>query len=390
MKTKKELLELRSQKVAQMKDIQEKRGADADDEVLATIKTLKGEIENIDKQVEMIEEIRSVAVANAKPVEDKKEDAKSEFRSAFTQYMRGQIDNKTLEARIMQSGTAGKGLETVPDEFYKTLLNKILDYGMIFADANVMTTANHGDLLIPMADDTANAGAWTSEGGTITPADFATSQVTMKAFKVSTAIIVSTELLEDAFFDVEGYIAGALGTRLARTFESAFINGDGSGKPTGIIADTNTVNVNSAVTLVVDHNDMRNAIYGLSPALRLGGVFYVSDAQRKEMDAWEDGNGRPLLQSQAVSTQAGAVETTLFGYPVRINNELGDPKATGDVPVIFGNPKNYWVRNIRNITVKRSDELYALTDEVLFTATTRLDGKPVNANPCFSKVTVIV
>ena len=388
MKTKKELLELRSQKVAQMKDIQEKRGADADDEVMATIKTLKSEIESIDKQVEMIEEIRSVATANSKPTQDKTKDSQTEFRASFSDYLRGKIDNATLEKRIMQAGTAGKGLETVPDEFYKTLLDKIKEYGMLFSDANVMTTANHGDLLIPMSDDTGNAGAWTAEGGAITPADFATSQVTMKAFKVTTAIVVSTELLEDAFFSVETYIAGALGVRLARTFEGAFINGDGTGKPLGIVSDTKTINVDSAVTAIVDHKDMLNAIYSLSPKLRLGAILYVSDAQRKAMDSWVDGNGRPLLQLSQNATQANVTETTLNGYPVRINYELGDPSSAGDVPVIFGNPQNYWIRNLRNITVKRSDELYALTDEVLFTATTRLDGKPVNANPAFSKVTV--
>lgn len=387
--TKKELMELRASKAKQMQTIVDERGANMDKDSMATVKTLKDEILDIDNNLEAIETVRSVAISNSKPTAQKADDAKSEFRSAFTMYLRGEIDNATLEKRIMQASVAGKGLETVPDEFYRTLLNKILEYGMIFADANVFTTADHGDLLIPVADDTANSGVWTAEGGAITPADFATSQKTMKAYKVTTAIVVSTELLEDAFFDVETYIASSLGIRLARTFESAFINGDGTGKPLGIVADTATVNVNSAVTLVVDEDDMRNALYALTPALRMGGIFYVSDAQRKAMDAWVDTTGRPLLQQQAMSTQSGMVETTLFGYPVRINFELGDPTTVADVPVIFGNPQNYWIRNIRNITVKRSDELYALTDEVLWTATTRLDGKPVNANPCFSKITVI-
>lgn len=388
MKTKKELQELRAEKVTQMETLVNERSGSMDDEALATVKTLKEEILDIDKQIEGIEAVRSVAIAQSKPADTKIEDGKAEFRKAFTMYLRGQIDNATLEKRIMQAGTAGKGLETVPDEFYRTLLTKIEEYGQLFSDANVMTTANHGDLLIPTADDTEQAGAWTAEGGTISPEDFATDQITMKAFKATTAIVVSTELLEDAFFDIENYIAGALGVRLARTFESAFVNGDGTGKPLGITQDPNTVNVPSAVTAIVSEDDMLNMIYALQPALRIGAVIYVSDAQRKAMDSWRDTTGRPLLQINANATQANGNETTFFGYPVRINYELGDPTEVGDVPAMFGNPQNYWIRNIRNITVKRSDELYALTDEVLFTATTRLDGKPVNANPCFSMITV--
>jgi len=388
MFTLKQLQEMRATKVTEMETLVNERAKNMDETALSAVKSLKDEIKDIDLNISAIEEVRSVAIVSAKPVAEKQAVAKNEFRDAFTQYLRGGIDNATLETRIMQAGTAGAGLETVPDEFYKTLLNKILDYGMIYADANVFTTANHGDLLIPIANDTGNAGAWTAESGAITPADLITSQATMKAYKVTTGIVVTTELLEDAFFDIETYIAEALGIRLARTFESAFINGDGTGKPLGIVADTDTVAKTSAVTLVVDEDDMLELIYAVAPSMRIGANFYVSDGQRKAMDSWKDTTGRPLLQVNADATQANGSTTTLYGYPVKVNYELAVPTTIGNVPAIFGNPKNYWIRNIRNITVKRSDELYALTDEVLFTATTRLDGKPVSANPAFSKAVV--
>lgn len=390
MKTKKELLEERAKKVKQMETLVEERSSNMDNETLATIQTLKDEIGGIDASIAGIEAVRSVAIENSKPVENRVEDSKKAFRSTFVQYLRGQVTNKELEERIMKAGTATVGLETVPDEFYQTLLTKVLEYGMLYSQANVLTTANHGDLTIPTADDTANAGAWTAEGGAITPADIATGNVTMKAYKCSTGVVVSTELLEDAFFDIETYIASALGIRLARTFESAFINGDGTGKPLGIVADTATVNTASPVATGASKEKMQAMAYSLSPTLRIGAKYYVSDEQRKAMDSWVDTTGRPLLQSQASATQANGTITTLYGYPVEVNNELGNPATIGDVPAIFGNPQNYWIRNIRNITVKRSDELYALTDEVLFTATTRLDGKPVNANPAFAKITMTV
>ena len=52
-----------------------------------------------------------------------------------------------------------------------------------------------------------------------------------------------------------------------------------------------------------------------------------------------DTTGRPLLQANADSTQANGILTTIDGYPVRLNNELGDPSTASDVPAIFGNPK---------------------------------------------------
>ena len=58
----------------------------------------------------------------------------------------------------------------------------------------------------------------------------------------------------------------------------------------------------------------------------------------------------------------------------------------GDSPLIFGNPSSYMIRNVRNINVRRSDEVRILNDEVVFIATARVDGKIVNANESFAKL----
>jgi HK97 family phage major capsid protein len=383
MKTLKELKEERARIVASMENLVNSRSENMDEETVSAVKSFKDEVLLIDSQIEAVEELRSVAIKGSAPVEVKEKNAAVEFRSNFTQYLRGNISQ-----RAMSAGTAGAGLETVPDEFYRTLLDKILEYGRFYSEANVLTTANHGEFQIPTADDTGNAGAWTAENGAITAADFTTAQKTMGAYKVTTAILCSAELLEDSAFDIESYIAGALGTRLARTFESAFINGDGTGKPLGIVADPLTTANTSAAIGVVDVDDARDLMFSLTPMLREGAKFYASDSMIKNMLEWVDTTGRPLLQPLNGSTQANDIQYSLFGKPVTPNYELGSAVTGGEVPLIFGNPSMYYIRNVRNITVKRGDEVNMLNDQVLFTATTRLDGKVVSANPAFAKMTV--
>ena len=383
MKTLKELQEARVATVKSLEALVESRSNNMDEEAMVAIRSFKEDIQTLDLQIEAVEEMRSVATKSSLPVETKEKNLKEEFRENFTSYLRGKITQ-----RAMTAGTAGAGLETVPDEFYRTLLDKILEYGVFYSQANVITTSNHGDLLIPVSDDTANAGVWTAEGIAITPADFTTAQKTMGAFKVTTAIVVSTELLEDSAFDIASYIAGALGVRLARTFEASFINGDGTGKPLGIVADPLTVNVAGSAVAVVDQDDALNLMFGLSSMMREGANYYASDSMLKSMLSWVDTTGRPLLQPQASATQANDISYYLYGKPVITNFELGDATTGGDVPLIFGNPQNYWVRSLRGVTVKRGDEVNMLNDQVLFTATTRLDGKAISANPAFSKLTV--
>ena len=383
MKSLKELQEARSQAVKSMEALVESRSENMDSEAMVAIRSFKTDIEALDMQIEAIEEMRSVASASSLPVEVKNKNFKEEFRENFTSYLRGKIDYRAMEA-----GTAGKGLESVPDEFYRTLLDKLLEYGVFYSQANVLTTSNHGDLLIPVSDDTANSGVWTTESSAITPADFATSQKTMGAYKVTTAILVSTELLEDSAFDIASYIAGALGVRLARTFEASFINGDGTGKPLGIVADPLTVDQATSAIAVTDEKDVLNMMFALSPMMREGANFYASDSMIKTMLSWVDTQGRPLLQALSGSTQANDIQYSMYGKPVISNYELGSATTGGDVPLIFGNPQNYWIRSLRGVTVKRGDEVNMLNDQVLFTATTRLDGKAISANPAFSKLTV--
>ncbi len=347
------------------------------------------DISDLNTMIEAREKLNIIDTAGFKPTKDLQDETATEYRTAFSNYLRGKgTSNDLKELRAMTSGTATAGAELVPDEFKKQILDAMLEYGILLGEAEIITTAENGDLIVPTSDDTANSGVWTAEGGTITPADFATGSKTMKAYKIATAIEVSSEFLEDAFIDVDAHISKALGIRLARTFESAFINGDGTGKPLGIIADTDTKALTSAVIDVVDDDDALALIAAIQPSARKGAKYYASDSMLMAMAGWKDTTGRPLLQTASDATVANGLVYTLHGYPVVPNYELGDATTGGEVPLLFGNPKNYWVRMVRSLKVQRGDEVNMLSDEVVFVATTRLDGKLMTANDGFAKMTV--
>jgi HK97 family phage major capsid protein len=207
----------------------------------------------------------------------------------------------------------------------------------------------------------------------------------MNAYKVATGIEVSTELIEDSFFNLESYLAKALAVRLARTMEAAYISGDGSSKPLGVLSDTNTKSVTTAVSGVVDSADILSAIYSLQPTSRVGAKIYVADKVMKALSEEVDTTGRPLLQAQAGATAADPVKNTLGGYPIEVNYNLADPEASSE-SVFIGNPNNYLVRKVRNINVKRDEFSGMANDTVSFYATARVDGKIVSANDSFVKI----
>ena len=387
----KALLEKRGQLAAKMEatlstiETEKRANKPEETELLAQ---LNQDINDLNIMIEARQKLNVLDTASFKPDTKSEDNAAAEFRSNFVLYLRGKMDEKQF--RAMTAGTATAGAELVPPEFQKQVLAKILEYGVIMSRAYLVPTTTNGELSVPTIDDTANAGAWTAEAGAITAADFVTGDKTMKAYKATTAIVVSREFLEDAFFDVETYIIELLAIRLGRVFEAAFINGDGTGKPYGIVADTGTKALTSTASIVVDEADALRLVGAIQPTSRNGAEYFASDSMIMAMAGWVDGNGRPLLQVASDATQANGLTYTLHGYPVVPNYELGDAVTAGDVPLIFGNAKNYWVRMVRNILVQRSDEVNILNDQIVFVATVRLDGKLMTANDGFAKMTVKV
>lgn len=385
MKTIKELKEERGATLKSMTALVEERGESMDEKTLAAVKSFKDDINSLDEQISAIEDVRALAAQHSKPQGEQMKDKQSELRSNLDNFLRGK--NGAKELRAVGAGDIGAGKETVPDDFLRELDEKILEFGVISGDARHLKTADNGTLKIPRIDDTANVGVWTAEHGTITPEDFATDEVTLSAHKVTTAIVISTELIEDSAFNMPSYIAGALGERLSRTMEDSYINGNGSSKPQGILGATGTKNVPSAGAGVIDA-DALAMITAIQPTSRAGASFYASDEAIMDMMSWVDAGGRPLLQTSASATQADGVKMSLYGYPVKPNCNLGT-LATGQNPLIFGNASKYVIRDVRGVNIRRSDEVNILNDQVVFIATARVDANIITQNDAFAKLTMV-
>ncbi len=400
MKALKALREQRATKVTAMNAVKDEQGENLDKVGLASIKTFGDEIQQLDMQIEAILETQKYALNNAKPLSEKKDDFVAKQTDSFAMFIRGKISANEHKSNVAQyknaggAGTAGKGLELVPDEFMRVLRERVLEYGMVVPELEQIRTSNHGVLSYPTMDDTANSAVWLDEHATITLADFATGKIDLNAFKLATGVVLSNELIEDSFFNIVTYSANLLGIRIGRTLEASVINGDGVKKPMGIlntvaIAGTvkATVAVTTATTAVVVQEDFSNLIDAVQPSQRAGAKFYVGEDILRAMTRWVDTTGRKLLQPLSSSTDAMDVIYEYEGYPVVANYELGGLTA-GDESAIFGNVKNYTLRVVRDIRVKASDEVNMMTDETVVVATMRVDGRVTSVNQCFSKLVI--
>jgi HK97 family phage major capsid protein len=343
----------------------------------ADVVALGKEIERLERQVSIdleLSKATSNPITNApsKGAEEKAGRASAEYRKAFWNAMRTR-SGEGLDVNVrnaLQIGTDTEGGYLVPDEFERTLVAALEEENIFRTLANVITTAS-GDRKIPVVASRGTA-SWVDEEGTIPESDDSFGQVSIGAYKLGTMIKVSEELLNDSVFQLEPYISREFARRIGNKEEEAFFTGDGSGKPTGILATTGgaQLGVTTAGATAITLDEVLDLFYSLKAPYRNKSVFIMNDSTVKAIRKLKDGQGQYLWQP---SIQAGTPDTIL-NRPLHTSSYV-PAIASGAKTVAFGDFSYYWVADRQGRVFKRLNELYAVTGQVGFVATQRVDGK---------------
>jgi len=258
----------------------------------------------------------------------------------------------------------------VPDEFERTLVDALEEENLFRRLAKVITTAS-GDRKIPVVASKGTA-SWIDEEGAIPESEDSFGQVSIGAYKLGTMIKVSEELLNDSVFELEPYISREFARRIGNKEEEAFFTGDGSGKPTGLLASTGgaQLGVTAASATAITIDEMLDLFYSLKSPYRNKAAFIMNDATVKAIRKLKDGQGQYLWQP---SLQAGTPDTIL-NKPLHTSAYVPAIEA-GAKTIAFGDFSYYWVADRQGRVFKRLNELYAVTGQVGFVATQRVDGK---------------
>ena len=300
--------------------------------------------------------------------QDGKGRASKAYDEAFMKWMRTRNDAVTPEIHnALQVGTDTEGGYLVPEEFEKKLIMALEEENIFRRLATVIKTG--GERIIPMETARGEA-AWVEEEQLIPESDAAFGQIRIGAHKLATRIKISNELMQDSAFDMASYIAGNFGRRMGEKEEDAFFNGDGSGKPLGIMAATGGAQVGVTASGDITFDNVIELYHSLSLPYRRKAVFLISDATAMALRKVKDGNQQYIWQNSVTADRPDM----LFGRPVYTSRFMPEP-TTGKIAMLFGDMKYYWIADRTTRTFKRLNELYAETDQTGFIATQRVDGK---------------
>ena len=357
------------------------------DKMTADVQSLGEEIKRLEDQMEidaMLAAPTSTPVQMA-PSAQKKEAAVSptataEYSKAFWDNMRG---NMSLEVRnALSVGENESGGYTVPDEFHRQLIQALEENNIFRTLAHVIRT-NSGTRTIPIAADNGKA-SWVEEGNAIGESDLTFSVQTLSAYKLACAIRVSNELLHDSAFDIAGHIATRFGVRFGNAEEDAFINGKGvsadptttPSEPTGILTTLADPSVQTEGSTVISFDDVYKLFYALKAPYRQKAKFLCNETALLQLMLLKDGNGQYIWKP---GLDIGKPDTIL-GHQIYTSTYMpaieGDTaKDAGKKVLLFGDFSYYWIADRTNRTMRRLNELYAMTDQVGFVGTQRVDGK---------------
>ena len=351
------LVELRSEidglKASQPKDVvTEEKHKRMADEITAKVADLQA------KQAKLEAAMNRPGADDAKGINAEVE---AKHRDAFRAYMAyGKADGlketrEGIEIKAMSTDVNPDGGYLVRPELSQTIVTRIFETSPLRQVANVERTGSKSiDILI---DDQEAGARWVGEGASGGSTD--TPQIGQKviaAHKIEASPLMTTEMIEDAYLDVEGWLARKVADKFARTQNSTFVTGNGVGQPRGFLTypawsaagvyerdKIEQVNMGSAATLNADglielQNALKeayqgNAVFGMKrttfgAALQLKGSdnYFFSPVLLANGQASIQLLGRPVVfmdDIPAIAANALSVVYADFSMAYTILDRVG-------------------------------------------------------------------
>ncbi|MFP4538720.1 MAG: phage major capsid protein [Dichotomicrobium sp.] len=207
-------------------------------------------------------------------------------------------------------------------------------------------------------------------------------QLTFNAMELYAMPEASQAMLEDGEINIEQWLAEEVSIEFADQEGDAFVNGDGNGKPRGLLAYPTVANDSfewgkvgyiasgDASDLPADDpgDVLIDLVYALNRKWRQSATWLMNDLTAAVVRKMKDGEGNYIWQE---SFQQGE-PSRLLGYPAEFDDNMPDIGANA-YPFVFGDlRRSYLIVDRRNINVLRDP--YTNKPFVRFYTTKRVGG----------------
>jgi len=213
-------------------------------------------------------------------------DLDQKHRDAFKQYMSNgtlpegfKAGSEGIEIKGMSTDVNPDGGYLVRPELSTMVMNRVFETSPVRQVANVERTgAKSIDILI---DDQEATARWVGEGASSGQTD--TPQLAQKvitAHKIESDPRMTTEMIEDSYLDVEAWLSRKVADKFSRTQNTAFVSGDGVGKPRGFLTYAA-----QSTGGTYERNALHQVNMGSAAAMNADGLIEVQNALKEDYQA---------------------------------------------------------------------------------------------------------
>jgi HK97 family phage major capsid protein len=361
----------------------------ANDERLAAIERRSADALHDEKVARLNARVDELTLKSARPVfASERTPAQAagtrEHKAAFDAYLRiGESAGlRALEIKsAMSVGSNPDGGYTVPLEIEKEIGERLTAISPIRQIASVRTiSANVYKKPFMTAGP---AVGWVGETDTPSQTTSPTlAELSFPAMELYAMPAATATLLEDSAVNIDEWIASEVEQVFAVQEGAAFVNGDGSNKPTGFLHQTIVAEASWAWTKIgyiatgaagafdddAPIDALIDLVYALKAGYRQNGTFVMNRKTQSAVRKLKDTDGQYLWQPPAIANG----RASLLTFPVVEAEDMPDI-AANSYAIAFGDfARGYLVVDRAGVRVLRDP--YSAKPYVLFYTTKRVGG----------------
>lgn len=293
-----------------------------------------------------------------------------EYRKAFMNHV---VKGSSIPQEFMNVDQTTKTTDVgavIPTTVLEKIVEKLEATGMILP--LVTRTSIKGGVTVPTST-VKPVATWVAEGAGSEKQKKTTGTITFAYHKLRCAVAVSfeTDLMALAVFETT--LINNVVEAMTKALEQAIINGDGVGKPKGILAET-PVTGRALQATAPSYQLLCDAEAALPLEYEAGAVYCMTKKTFMSYAAIVDSQGQPIART--TYGIGGKPERTLLGRPVVLCNYLDSYDSTlaaGKVFAFLFNFKDYVLNTNYNMGIKKYEDND--TDDLVTKAIMVADGK---------------
>lgn len=293
-------------------------------------------------------------------------------RKAFTSFLRRGVERMAAdEVKTLTVATDTAGGFLAPPEFGSEVLKRLVEFSPLRQYARVVSISAP-QIRYPRRVNSVGA-SWVSETGDRTGSEPSFEQVALTPYELATFVDVSTALLEDNAYDLDGELAIEFAEAFGKTEGAAFVSGTGTGQPRGLFTAGGITEIKTGAASNFPAANPADVLIGMFHALPTvhaqRGAWVMNRKTLGAIRQWKDGQGRYLV----IDPISESAATTLLGRPIVEAVDAPDI-AAGATPIMFGDLQGYRIIDRVDLQTLRDPFTRAAVGQVRIHGRKRVGG----------------